>query len=361
MKFKKFKLWFYGLLFCLLNWGCIQTIDLAPEVDFSNSIGISAKLFFNNYDEAIFVLSAVNSTYGDWVVLDDAFNFEKVSLENSSGQIKEIKRTGNGYYGDTTIINQSDFDYSPDLSFRIILNLENGETIYSEFESYTSSDIIKNIDYQIKPEWENIYEVKTVVDLDPSKVNHYYRIFPAETFAFQEKLLTPHNNDLCFIRSELFLDDFILISKNDDLEVFTGIVPYERNLDDLLRAQGFYLEILVESLSEGAFEYWTKAKKLLKRTGNMFDEAPGLTNTNLFSDRKDGIQAVGYFYVTEQKSTGKFFSVTDIQGSDEILPICPLLRPDRSYYPQCVDCTEIQGSTLKVPRYWPEEWNYVIY
>ena len=118
-------------------------------------------------------------------------------------------------------------------------------------------------------------------------------------------------------------------------------------------AEGFYIQIIQESLSEGAFKYWNDVGEVLDRDGNMFESPAGKIKSNYTNKADPSDEAFGYFYTTVQ-DTARLFISPEMVGNPTVL--CPpdLPPPPGGGCPLaiCCDCLSEEGSTTVKPDFW---------
>lgn len=125
------------------------------------------------------------------------------------------------------------------------------------------------------------------------------------------------------------LDNFLIESIN-----FTG------NL-----AEGYYINILQQSLTEEAYDYWSQVSTAVNRTGDLFQQPTGLVSNNLQNIADPNESVFGYFYATEEQPIRLY-----IEPSGQ--PVCPIIFENGSIAEFCCDCRSI-GTTTK-PDWWVE-------
>lgn len=137
-------------------------------------------------------------------------------------------------------------------------------------------------------------------------------------------------------------------------EELAGQVIYDTR-PDYRFSEGYYLNVIQESLSEGAFEYWRQTKELLNRTGSMFEAPVGKISTNFRSLDDEREDVFGYFYATTQDTIRQYIS-PEFAGSP--FRLCPPRNPPPGGRPcpvfTCCDCLSEQNSTTEKPDYWVE-------
>lgn len=124
-------------------------------------------------------------------------------------------------------------------------------------------------------------------------------------------------------------------------------------LVDFRFAEGFYVQVITESINQVTFDYFKKIEEILSITGSMFDPPAGKITGNMINTTNTEATVYGYFYYTEQDTVNAFverdaeiedyFCLRDFSG----------MPPDA-----CLDCTTLAGvrETVSVirPSFWPD-------
>lgn len=137
-------------------------------------------------------------------------------------------------------------------------------------------------------------------------------------------------------------------------EELTGHVVYDTRIDYRF-SEGYYLNVIQESVSEGAYEYWRETSELINRTGSMFESPVGKISTNFRSLDDEKEDVFGYFYATAQDTIRLYIS-PEFVGSPQRL--CPPRNPPPGGspcpIPACCNCLLEDNSTTEKPGYWVE-------
>nr|HMQ60440.1 hypothetical protein [Flavilitoribacter sp.] len=118
--------------------------------------------------------------------------------------------------------------------------------------------------------------------------------------------------------------------------------------------EGYYLNLIQESLSSGAYEYWRQTQELLNRTGSMFESPVGKVQSNFKSLDDETEDVFGYFYATRQ-DTIRLYVRPEIAGSPPSL--CPPSVPAGGRpcpIAVCCNCLDQANSSTAKPWYWIE-------
>jgi len=125
----------------------------------------------------------------------------------------------------------------------------------------------------------------------------------------------------------------------------------ESNYTNLL-AEGYYLVVHQQSVSEVAFNYWEQVGTVVNRTGDVFQAPAGAISSNLINlnDTKDKVY--GLFYATEEHVLRVY--VSPELGRNQMLQ-CPVAGLDGALAEYCCDCLRLDNSTTEKPEWWEED------
>ena len=124
-----------------------------------------------------------------------------------------------------------------------------------------------------------------------------------------------------------------------------GFKLYETSFTSLF-AEGYYLEVLQQGLSEAAYDYWSQVNLVVNRTGDVFQEPAGKVNSNIKNIEDPTDEVFGYFYATEAE-------VIRVYVSPEMAKF-PLSECTGSVANYCFDCLLLDRSTDIKPDWWVE-------
>ncbi len=135
----------------------------------------------------------------------------------------------------------------------------------------------------------------------------------------------------------------VSVNRIDNFEILnSAITP--------IYAEGLYLTVLQQSLTETAFDYWTQVGNVVSRTGDFFQAPAGRVVTNLVNIDDPSDDVFGYFYATEE-TTRRVFVSPELSGN---LPLrCPAPTTQDGRAPSdCCNCTSLANSTTVRPPWW---------
>ena len=122
----------------------------------------------------------------------------------------------------------------------------------------------------------------------------------------QQNHLVPSR--LCYNFDPLNLDKVVVFDGNQAAQpILNNHFLLEEPLDFRFY-RGFYLKIVQQSLSEGAFKYWKELNSVIDRDGSFFETLPAMVRGNFKQLEKPEAIVFGYFYTTVEDSLRIFIS-----------------------------------------------------
>lgn len=156
-------------------------------------------------------------------------------------------------------------------------------------------------------------------------------------------------NKTCYYFSPVRQDKVFIYNgeahNNEDLQGF----PLAEVPLDYKFAEGYYINLIQESLSPGAYEYWDQAQKLSERRGNMFEPPVAKIKSNFKNIDKSNDPVYGYFYATEQDTLHYLVRPEQVGMPRKF---CPYIKLPPGGPTRCTDCLLQANSTLLKPEYW---------
>lgn len=134
----------------------------------------------------------------------------------------------------------------------------------------------------------------------------------------------------------------------DKLTDFT--VFEAKNTNTFVFAEGYYLTVIQESLSDEAFRYWEQANLLTNRDGSIFEQPSGKIITNFRNVDNPRDEVYGFFFATES-NLKRIYVAPEFAGNPR--PVCPDLIPIPPN-PICSNCLCQANSTTEKPEWWVE-------
>ena len=361
-------------LIAILAIGLIGISSCLDEIDFASAETI---------DEAIAIQGKVvkaNPSYIS-VTIRGVFNFEDVprlldarlvTVEDESGNTVELPTRADGIfylevpdndpnfkidYGKSYKINVSTFDnrnYSSSLEELLpapaVEDLTVSKTQIESVDVNGNTRLFDQLTYSVstplKPvnESENarlLWEFISTYQFTDSPEAYGQRACRPTRIESEAKTCyitsSPQNNYISLNGKELSVD------RVDNFEVLsTGISS--------IYAEGFYLTVSQQSLTETAFDYWAQVSNVVARTGDLFQAPAGKVITNLVNTDDPREDIFGYFYATEE--TIRRVYVSPELADNPPLP-CPAPPNEGGLAPNdCCNCSSVSNSSTIRPAWW---------
>jgi hypothetical protein len=255
---------------------------------------------------------------------------------------------------------------TPGAAYQLVVELADGSRYESDIEPLWEVPEPVNLAYTIaerviKNEAGNLetgafvqFSVNTDLLQTADKQRSFLKWDFLGVYRFTETNLTvPYpNTRTCYFSEDLHLEKVKAYDGNgNNQDKLLNYVLMEEPLDHRFY-DGFYLTVRQQSLSEGAFQYWSRLGELVDRTGNFFEAQPGKLRGNFRNVDNRAEQVYGYFYATQEKIIRLYVPPLP----ERVNAFCPLFaHPDDETTPAvCLDCQSRAGSTLNKPDYWTE-------
>ncbi|MEM6378550.1 MAG: DUF4249 family protein [Bacteroidota bacterium] len=357
--FKKSYLFFLLLTFGLSS--CLDPIDLDPPDGLEDALVVQAILLKGQPNRID-------------VKVDRLFNFDLTSftrvtplagfIVDEDGNRLELEGRGEGILRLDIPDDHPDFPIKYSRSYKIELQMPNGSVIVSSLEPLIPvtridsihSDILLKFVPDPQDRDQSVldtflrFSVDTQLKLEDQEDYARFRWFADRTFKFTELTQFDPPQDTCYITeaTDLFqprlFDANVL--KNDYLNKQT---VFDQRVNFKL-AEGYVFSLFQESLSEGAFIYWSQIDQLLNRTGDMFETPAGIPFTNIsYTDEREE-RLYGYFYCTERDTLRKYIPPSAILPPQNSL--CPQFEGEDEFPDICIECEQEPRTTTSPPPFW---------
>ena len=361
----------YSFLFLILLTltTCLDKIDFERPESFVDAISIQGKLIKGDPStvevkvQEIFDLRTVNQFV----------SVKEIFLMDELGNEIPLKPKQTGIYGEEIPIDHPSFKVDYGKQYKINLTTVDGvsyESAYDEIfpavkpDSLTVKQIIKNVpnrneDLVPRPFIGFYLYTPTKPKSSTQNARLHWEIIFTYKLTDTPQLFTP--SACCFVPMDrepksCYITDYpvsnhlvfdasnLLIDRLDDVEMLVE-TPYH------LFAEGYYLTVHQQSLSEAAMEYWKQINLIFERTGDVFQDPVGKITTNF--KRADGAkqEVYGFFYATEQ-STIRVYADPELAGSPD--NYCPPPGGPGCVPVVCCNCALIENSTPIKPDWWIE-------
>ena len=358
------------VLFIGLFWlsGCLDEIDFSSAETIDSAIAIQGK-----------VVKADPSYIS--VTIRGVFNFQdvprlldarEVTVEDESGNRVALPTRSDGVFYLEVPDNDPNFKIDYGKSYKLNVSTFDNRNYSSSLEALLPAPTPENLTVK-KTQLETIdvngntnlfdqltYSISTPLKPVNSEQNARILLEFESTYQFTDtpesygtRACRPTRIDeqskICYITASP-LTNYVSINgadlsvdRIDDFEVLnTGI--------STIYAEGFYLTVSQQSLTETAYAYWSQVGNVVARTGDLFQAPAGKVITNFVNleDPKDNI--FGYFYSTEETIRRVF--VDPGLADNPSLP-CPAPPSEGGQAPSdCCNCSSIPNSSTIRPVWW---------
>jgi len=120
------------------------------------------------------------------------------------------------------------------------------------------------------------------------------------------------------------------------------------NTNTFVFSEGYYATIYQQSISDAAFEYWSRTNQLINRNGSIFEAPSGKISTNLYNVDNAKDEVFGFFFATESNFRRIYISP---EKAGYPRSHCP---PIGGHSLLCDNCLCWPNSTAIKPDWWVE-------
>lgn len=197
---------------------------------------------------------------------------------------------------------------------------------------------------KVSPEQPNarlLWEIETVYKFSDSPEFYGRSCFP---------IRIDNEKKTCFFTESTF-DNYIPF---DGSQVNADYIKEEliwKVLPNWIFAEGNYITVFQQSLTEKAIDYWKQVHQLTTRTGGFFEATDAKVITNFSNVENPTEEIYGYFYATEEKLIRTYVSP---EFAESPRPFCPEVMPFGTPPSNCCNCLTNANSTLEQPAWWVE-------
>jgi len=243
-------------------------------------------------------------------------------------------------------------------SYFIDVVLSDGKHYQSQPAQLQSSSRIDNVEYEIREitARNNIGElvterrIFTKIDTDFSQADKppFLRWRVSGEYQLQEQSRMDLNPMRCYVKVDLDVNNIQILdaSQLSGGQIFDQIISEAKY--DFRYADQFCYHISQFSISEAEYNYWTNIKEVIDIDGSLFDPPPGTVIGNIRNvDDPDDI-AVGYFSVASVYFVRNFINSNEL----DVFVRAKCAGFNRTPPFGCVDCLDVNNSTLIKPSYW---------
>lgn len=268
-----------------------------------------------------------------------------------------------------------------------------GKLYSSEFETLIYGAEVDTVYYQMEDQYDKItsqdlYGVQFYVDLKAEdSISRYFRWIMQETYEItsiapityfytgdEENPIGEYESEYEFYRcwktepvKRLFLSNTMNLTVNEKKRI---PLNYVSTGSERLKIK-YSLRVQQYTLSEGAYNYWQKAKNETQDAGGLYTQQPGRAISNIYCADDSSELVLGYFWLSHRTESRVFvpgIPSINITGNhcelEEFDPYYHAAGPFPRYVwldqvrsmawtssKSCFNCTERGGTTTK-PDYW---------
>ena len=348
---------FYGLLI-ILN-ACIDPIELDSQRK-PTFLVINGQI-----TDRIGPYSVTINQSGNEVSELTYVNDAMVNIISSDGQFTQLSHVGPGLYQ----TDPQDLIGRIGNTYTVQVIMENGAIYRSEPEKLLPVTPILNVDFDfvrepILNEVENVSEQKRVkIKLDTHVPDNLENVFfkwnVIGEYEFKEEEALTDIFRETGVGTELFTCYVADIIRGGDVSVFDGtdnagtrLLQQEiKSIDVNYKFSFNYCaHIEQQSLTSGAYQFWSAVNLAKNRSGTLFETIPGRITGNIKNINNPEEEVLGYFYASSVVNRRLFIPPDSVSR-----PVSPCLVIDPAFRSSCMNCLELENSTRAIPPYWPRD------
>ncbi|MEO0339151.1 MAG: DUF4249 family protein [Bacteroidota bacterium] len=352
---------FLVLFFVGIGTSCLDPIDLDLPSGASDAVVLQGKLTYGNPSifqlniRRIFAFNAENTS---------GVNASRVTLKNNQGQNLNIDRIGDGVYIVALDPNDPDFEINFENTYSIEVQLFNGEIYASSPERLIAVPQMDSISFAKTtiqtPDPDNEgetnpvdfveFSINTPLTVPGTNERSRLRWDMERTYKITERPAFGQIRKTCYITNAQGIFQPVSFDATDQDLDYLSSLALVNDVATFPFIEGYYSTVYQESLSEGAFTYFSQIESSITREGDMFEAPAGRIFTNLFNINDESDPIYGYFYVTQRDTIRQYVSPDFLMNYDTLcLRMFDMDVPD-----VCVDCLTEGGSEAVAPSWWVE-------
>lgn len=331
---------------------CIDEIDFEVPREYQNSTVIVGKLVKGDkptvevFIQKIFDFSFVEEKY---------LKAMTIYIVNEDGNKIEVPRKGLGKY-ELDLSLHPEFEVKVGKGYSLEVELFDGQKFRSSLE--TILPVPKIIEVEKELIQKEIINNRDQLVMRP-KVNYYVStpLYGDETknpINIKWDIIRTHKQTdsrgkVCYIDSS---PDFELIeyfdSKTFNRKSLNNHQLLQQGITSLM-AEGQYISIIQESISDDGLEFFKQMKELSINSGTFYEPPAGKIISNFENLSEQEGSVFGYFYATNH-DTMRTFVGPELIGN--IGTICLNWEGVSGVCDQCCDCEKAENSTTTKPSFW---------
>ena len=344
--------------------GCLEQIDLDIPKGFQESVVIQGQLIKGDPS----IVEVTVSRLFDFTVesLVERVNVREVLLIDESGQSLPLDVVQTGTY--RLILDQSSpISVEAGKSYKISVSTFDGRQFESGMEPLLNVPEISQLTPQVlektfirnetEERIDSFIEYRLNSELlaagETEQSFLHWKVFG--TYAITDSpLLSVDPEKTCYITENLDITQVkVLEGASQTSSLLEDFVVHE-SVIDYRYAEGYYLQVVQESLSEGAFNYLDQVRQSIDRDGSIFQAPAGKISSNIVNVNDPKDEVLGYFYATAHDTIRMFISPEFVGNPDTLCP--PSIPPSGNPCPLvvCCDCSQEKNSEVNKPHFWKQ-------
>lgn len=352
---KNFPVFLFLVAFCPL--ACVDEIELPSPDTPPSAMMVQGKFLFGKKSK---VAASVFELYTNPNQLPKPIGGANVALQDDEGrEIKLISNFDGNFYLEIGE-NDPNFPVQTGRKYRLQASLPGGRIFQSAWETLLAVPEVDSVrvDFLDREVLNQFGELDTV---------HYAR-FGVSTGLNAIGNQSPARFRWEFDQSYRITDDYlktcytVRVLTNDNVTLLDGATAGGQYLDgyalfetrvDYRFAEGFYLILYQQSISENAFGYFAELNQLLAKKGTLFDPPAGEIRSNMTSLADPDELVYGFFYAASQDTARLYVSPEMAGNPRKYCPIPPSLSGEPGPPNACDDCLlEAGEASTEKPDWW---------
>lgn len=356
------------LLGLFLITGCLEQIDLKVDPEFQDNIVIQGSLiqgtpsvvnvrvtklfdFTSNGREAVTVRYVrLSDSEGNEVELELGGEVGDYQLTIPANDPRMTIAAGNEYQIEVATFDGRVFQSEPETLIPVpaAQELTARRTTVESIRDDGTIDEDEFIEFLITTPTDNGVEEPT-----------FLRWVTERTFRTTDEGLTepPSDPKTCYVTESTLVNNVPSASGQRFAGQINDLAILQERLDARF-AEGYYISVFQQSLTRGAFNYWSGVGQLINREGTIFEPPVGKLVSNMQNIENPEDEVFGYFYAAQQDTIRLYVSP---EFADTPSVRCPVIfqtvDPNFDYcesVPLCCNCLSADRSQLERPEFWVE-------
>lgn len=352
-----------GLLsMSIFTGACVDRIDFARPQTLEDAIAIQGRLVKGNP-------SRVNVTIRKVLDYKSAPRFVKVhsvTLIDDLGNTIDLETKAEGIYYQTIREETSTSSISTDRTYKIKVETFSNLIFESEFEGIVSAPTPTDLSaHRIKKEGRNVigdiilrddfigFAIETPLEVSPNsgnvkilwEIESTHKVMDYPGFCGYNRA-----NKTCYVTSSPIASFVPLDGTQLSVNSISDTI-YEAFIHSPVFADGYYLTVQQQAVTDKTFEYWSQVQVVNSREGSIFEAPAGKIITNIKNLTYPEEEAFGYFYATEEKPIRVYVPPELAENPKADCPRGPNNNGE-FLAEECCNCLMINGATTEKPDWW---------